>query len=266
VPRFVSAAEPPHGIECDLSEQYLAALHRGFHYLVADGEPAALHQAMGLFALATLMDDGRPESRLGLALCYANLGDEERALLHFDACLELGFGGGDYPQLVYEYDDEDGQTWTVDIGRERVLAWRTGCCVALNRCASARQDLALLADSSDRDVQAEIAILWAKLLLAENDLDGAQRHLSRALGLDPEEPEAHFVRACIHERRGDVPAAIKAFSRAVRLDPQDPEYRIGRARVYLACGERDRAQTDQRAAEAILAGRERSDGERAAGG
>jgi len=233
-------------------EAFLATLLAGFGLALADATTPALHRALDLFARALLLDETRPEPHLGLAICYANLGDDRRAIRHFDTCLKRGFGAGDYPELVYEYDDTDGQTWVVEIGLDRVLVWRAACHLALESVEPARSDLARVSDSGDRDVQAEIAVLWTKIRLAEGDLEGAQRQLSHALGLDPDQPDAHFVRGRIHEHRGNLRAALQAYSRAIRLDTEAPEFRIARARVYLASGQQRHAETDLRRAEALL--------------
>nr|WP_240906099.1 tetratricopeptide repeat protein [Thiorhodococcus mannitoliphagus] len=211
-----------------------------------------MHEALEHFARAVLLDETRPEAHLGLGFCYANLGDDRRAIRHYDACLERGFGSRDYPHLCYEYDGSDEQTWTVEINLDQVLLWRADCWLSLDRIEPARHDLERLSAPDAPDTRAEIAVLRAKILLAENQPDATQRELSRALGWDPEHPEAHYLRGRVHECHGRFPEAVKAYARAMRLDPEAPEFRVSRARVYLALGEKRKAEADLRAAKALL--------------
>lgn len=243
----------PDGDDEAPPEDFLAALLTACGLAFADGAPAALHRALDLFARAALLEETRPEPHLGLAVCYANLGDEQRAIRHYDACLERGFGSGDYPRLVYEYDGSDGETWVVDIGLDHVLVWRAACHLSLEKMEAARRDVSRVSAPDDRDLQAEVSVLLARIHLHEGDVDAAQQQLGRALGFDPEHPDGHFVRGLIHERRGRLPEAMKAFSRAIRLDAYAPEFRIARARVCAASGDPRHAQADLQKAEALLA-------------
>ncbi|MCB1877726.1 MAG: tetratricopeptide repeat protein [Chromatiales bacterium] len=231
---------------------FLAALLAGCAQALADGTVPALHRGLALFAKALLLDETRPEPHVGMGLCYANLGDDDRAIRHFDLCLALGFGQGDYAELVYEYDGPDGETWVVDIAEEQVLLWRAGCQVSLGKAELAKRDLERVSRSVDPDIRAQSSVVWATIHLFSGSLDAAQRQLGQALALDPDNPQAHFVRGRIHEQRGRISSAIKAYNRAIKLDAEAAEFQVARARVFLAAGDPGSARSDLHAAENLL--------------
>lgn len=237
----------------DGAEDFLATLLQGFDLAIGDGSVGALHQALNVFSRAVLIDDTRPEPYLGLALCYSNLGGQVRGLRYFDACLEHGFGAGDFTNLCYEQGDPHGQTRTFDIGLDHVLIWRATCHLEQNATEAARQDLNRISDDPATELRAELATLKARLCLALDDPTNAQHHLGQALGWDPDEPDAHFIRGHLHARAGDAQAALKAYSRAIKIDPNEPDFRITRAKLLLSIGSPNKASEDLAAAEQILA-------------
>lgn len=245
-------AGDPEDVDGAPPEAFFAALLAGCGCAFAVGTAAALHSALKHFGHALLLAETRPEPHLGLAFCYANLGDDRRAIRHCDACLERGFGSNDYPQLRYEHDGSDEQTWIYEIGPDQVLLWRAGCWLTLDRIDSARYDLERVSAPDAPDIRAEIAVLRAKIHLAEHRPDAVQRELSRALGWDPDNPEAHYVRGRLHEWHGRLLAAAKAYARAARCDEEAPEFRVSRARVLLALGEKQKAEADLKTAQVLL--------------
>ena len=154
---------------------------------------------MDLFARAALLDDTRPEPHLGLALCYANLGDESRAPRRFDACMEHGFGAGDFTEVVYEFDDAEGQTLVVEIGMERVLIWRAACHLAL--------------DPDERDAH----FVRGRIHERHGDPHAAIKAYGRAIKLDPDEIDFRLGRAQARLATGDRGGAESDLQRAETL-------------------------------------------------
>jgi predicted Zn-dependent protease with MMP-like domain len=59
----------------------------------------------------------------------------------------------------------------------------------------------------------------ASVLFDELRFDESRAAVRRSLHADPDNPEAHFVRALLRERAGDAAGAERAYLRAARLDP-----------------------------------------------
>ena len=240
------------GVE-DAPEAFGAALLKGFNLAIGDGSAGALHAALDVFAHAVLIDDTRPEPYLGLALSYSNLGDCARGRMYFDICLQHGFGDGDFKTLCYEQDDPAGETETFDISLDHVLIWRAMCHLEQNSTKAAREDLRRISGDPVHELRAGLSALQARLCLALDDPVGAKRHLSQAFSWDPDEPDAHFVRGCLHEKAGNFSAALTAYSRAIKLDPNEPGFRIARAELELNCEEPDKARQELMVAAQIIA-------------
>jgi tetratricopeptide (TPR) repeat protein len=75
--------------------------------------------------------------------------------------------------------------------------------------------------------------LWKRTETAADDatLIKVQKHLLRAVQLDPKLTDAHFQLGLLYEQRGELHNAIREFEEAVRLEPNAPlhHYRLGRA-------------------------------------
>jgi tetratricopeptide (TPR) repeat protein len=69
---------------------------------------------------------------------------------------------------------------------------------------------------------AERMIHAATQAMLLGDLEGALEFLDRALALDPAASEAIYLRARIHDRRGDEDAATAALCRYLAVDPHGP--------------------------------------------
>lgn len=235
-------------------EALLAKLLEGLDLAILDGGPEAMRKALDCFSTAVLIDDTRPEPHLGMGFCYSNLGDETRAVRSFDACLERGFGSDDFPCMVYEFDNDDCMTEVVEIGPAQVMSWRANCHLALGRVDAALRDLDRIGEPDDLALDAEVTVLRARVCLVRGDQEGARRQLSRALGFDPANPDAHFLRGRLHELGGDPDAALKAYRKACRLDPEEIDFRIAAAGSYLEHADPDAAARELAIARTLLAG------------
>jgi tetratricopeptide (TPR) repeat protein len=76
--------------------------------------------------------------------------------------------------------------------------------------------------------------LWKRTQTAAADdatLLKVQKHLLRAVQLDPKLTDAHFQLALLYEQRGELSSAIRELEIAVRLEPGAPlyHYRLGHA-------------------------------------
>jgi Tfp pilus assembly protein PilF len=96
--------------------------------------------------------------------------------------------------------------------------------------------LAHLVDVHPNNAQVNYAYAVSLWKRTQTAADGAtllkvQKHLFRAVQLDPELTDAHFQLALLYEQRGELSGAIREFEIAVRLEPSAPmyHYRLGRA-------------------------------------
>ena len=87
--------------------------------------------------------------------------------------------------------------------------------------------------------------------LANDEIDSAITHLSRAIELNPDYVDAYYLRGLLYTREDDYDKAIADFEKVVELDPNHTDAKEGRARVYGARGsdyaleeDHDRAITD----------------------
>jgi tetratricopeptide (TPR) repeat protein len=76
--------------------------------------------------------------------------------------------------------------------------------------------------------RAEIAVLSGRTLLAQNRMRAATEALSRAVGLDPQLLEAHYLLGFAALRTGELERAIKAWETFLRIAPN------GEPRQYAA--------------------------------
>ena len=88
----------------------------------------------------------------------------------------------------------------------------------------------------------------ARRLVAEKNDDGATVELQKALSNDPTLAEAHFLRAQILQRRNDLEAALSAYSASVYWNPRMLAAHLALSRLYLARGDRARAETHSKTA------------------
>lgn len=73
------------------------------------------------------------------------------------------------------------------------------------------------------DVRARLKAQLAADSLAKGRLDAAERHVAEAIGLSPDDPSAHVLRAKILLERGQTAAAAEALDRAVERGGDDAQ-------------------------------------------
>ncbi|MAF27273.1 MAG: tetratricopeptide repeat protein [Gemmatimonadota bacterium] len=112
---------------------------------------------------------------------------------------------------------------------------------------------------------------------AEGRFDDALAAYREVVRLDAHDADAWFWIGTLERWAGRPDEALRAYDRAVELSPDSPEARTGRARVHRTLGNERLAETDLRAALAVVPGNpdamglladgiaERGEGRRAAG-
>ena len=72
--------------------------------------------------------------------------------------------------------------------------------------------------------------------LEQGELGRSRRHLNNALEIDPDNSEAHGLRALLLSRQGDAELADESFRQAIRLDPENAQVRNNYAAMLYAQG------------------------------
>ena len=73
----------------------------------------------------------------------------------------------------------------------------------------------------------------------EAALTRAEGYADKAVALDPENPEAHYIRARLYEERADWDRAILRYDRAIELNPSDSNILNGSSTPLLYVGRTD---------------------------
>jgi TolB-like protein/DNA-binding winged helix-turn-helix (wHTH) protein len=116
---------------------------------------------------------------------------------------------------------------------------------------AAMRRLALRAVASDPNSPfGHINLAWASRHDAVFGWNGADRDAAlieaegfadKAIALDPENSEAHYIRARLHEERGEWEQAIQRFDRAIELNPSDSNVLNATSSPLLYVGRTDEA-------------------------
>jgi tetratricopeptide (TPR) repeat protein len=132
----------------------------------------------------------------------------------------------DYTQLFLTHIDEQGQSTPAVL-----LSHLTAPDRAANIPEFVNVEPAAIKNIREEFVDDYSFVRAASELLKADDLDGAERQCRKALGLNPDNAEAHHKLAGILERKGVLDEAVSHLSEAVRLDPNytDAHYNLGQA-------------------------------------
>ncbi len=91
----------------------------------------------------------------------------------------------------------------------------------------------------------------ARLLMAIDQLDGAEEELRRALELEKTNYQAHMAMAELMEQMKDIPEAIKSYKKAAKADKKRPEPHDKLQAIYEKIGFDDLADEEQEIAEKL---------------
>jgi len=195
---------------------------------------ARLHVAQGntekadeLIRSATEVNASDPSPYLTLSGHLGRQGDVEGALAAAEKALEIDPTSMDaklrVAEIIVDLGYRDGDDEKIQRGRkmaEEVLS------------AGAPSPSALM--------------VMAKIQLAQRQVDEAIAGLRKALELDPNNPQAHFVLGTALSVKGEAAAARTALARALEIDPGMLEARPVLARVHASLGEHEYAIEEAR--------------------
>ena len=129
-----------------------------------------------------------------------------------------------------------------------VLTLRGTALTYLGDNPGAIADLRKAIEADPKDFEAQLSL--GAVLHTERDLDGARRHLGRALELNPASNLARYEWARLERTEGHVDAAVKDFEKVVHDDPNWAQPHVELAALYFRLartedGERERAIFDR---------------------
>jgi len=97
----------------------------------------------------------------------------------------------------------------------------------------------------------EAIIGKAKLLMAIDQLDSAEKELSKALEIDKNNYRIHMTMGELMERNRDIPEAIKSYKRAAKADKKQPQPHERLQAIYEKIGFEDLAEDEQEIAQRL---------------
>lgn len=114
--------------------------------------------------------------------------------------------------------------------------------------AGALHDLEKALERNPDDFDAQLN--EAAILNAQRNLDGARKHIERALAIQPDSPVAWFELARIERSTGDIAASVRDFEKVVRAEPNWLRPHVELAALYYkvnrpADGEKERGIVDR---------------------
>ena len=91
----------------------------------------------------------------------------------------------------------------------------------------------------------------ARLLMALDQLDSAEKELEKALELDKNNFSAHFIMGELMQQLHDVPEAIKCYKKAAKADKKRPEPHEKLKDIFEKIGLDDLAEEEQEIAKRL---------------
>jgi tetratricopeptide (TPR) repeat protein len=151
---------------------------------------------------------------------------------------------GDYEAAIADFDESirlDPHDTKVDVRLARGRAY----CV-LGRFKEAIDDLRAVALTNPEDERVRFGIYyrWANCCRRIGSHTQAILNAGVAIRLDPNSPEAYFVRGSAYLDKGEPDKAIIDFTEAIRLHPEWADTYVERAKAYQALGDEIRAAED----------------------
>ena len=91
---------------------------------------------------------------------------------------------------------------------------------------------------------AEARVRLGKAALERGDSAEAQKHLLRAVELNPRYPDLHYSLALAKHMEGDLPGALESIDLAIEFNPVFARARVLRGAIHYALGQAERGITE----------------------
>lgn len=96
--------------------------------------------------------------------------------------------------------------------------------------------------------QADIHYRLGEVHLRERNIPDALKELTRAVDLNPQNPDYHNALGLAYFFRGMKPEALKSFNRAISLDPSHSDARLNKSALHISERDWDKAIEESQAA------------------
>ncbi len=120
--------------------------------------------------------------------------------------------------------------------------YRGICFINLNNDAFGKRELEKSISKDKKLVEPRLEL--ARLLVRNNDPNGAMEQISDILENDDRNTEAYVVRSTIYKKMIDYPSAINDLSKTILIDPENPEYYLLRGQTYQEFNQHTNAIND----------------------
>lgn len=159
---------------------------------------------------AAQCDANNADSRVALAVAYAERGDEERALVAFESAL----------QLKPDHIEALRAAAALDLRRER------------NQKAVSKLEKLVAIESNDAQAHSDLGAAYA----ATSNFDKAREQFQKALQLRPDDASALVGFGNVYLKEGRIKEAVDLLSRAAKADVQayEPHFLLAAAYNNLA--------------------------------
>lgn len=236
--------------KAEQTDKYYAALMlKGFsRYFLQQDDFSAIAEAKKMFGQAIECSPERPEAHLGLGLCHYICGDDEAALPYIEQGLKNGFGVDErYESIRFEYVPDGGDPDDPDVFEmqlETVIMHRAAIHLNLGDLDMATRDMDGVFENIPEEYDAEKYAIRAEISLNSNSLDDARHYIEEALSRDQESAYSHTVNGQLFLEEGNAHAAIDALSRALFIEPMEPEALLIRAKAYFNLSKTNEMMSD----------------------
>lgn len=179
-------------------------------------------EALTNYTAGLALNPRHTDLMLDRAALYFRLGNEQRALMDYTDALELAPDNKEALQMrAYIYS-------------------------GMHSYKQARRDYEALLELEPQNLTA-----WMGLILV-NDRDGRQyeamQQADGLIRLYPHHAALYAIRGGMEQKRKQYERAVADLTRAIELDPKNPDYYVSRATLYIEMNRKKQARTDVQAA------------------
>ena len=191
----------------------------------------------------------RYSGSMGLAMTYAKIGDTDLAIRHLEDHLGSSF-------RVSEKSIKLNKAFeSIENSRKWVELWRKGW---YNSFEKLEQEIDYLSKTTQYSEALDLVEVYiskypdkagayavkGRINYTQGKIREAEVNFTKAISLDPENPDFRKRRADVYVKSGNYPMAVKDISNALRSDPSMFELYITRAGLYHQMNVADKALND----------------------
>lgn len=211
-----------------------------------------LQGAIRFYEEAIAVDNAYVDAYLNRGIAYQRLANHQRAIADFSQALQIApaFEEARYQKAISHLDFgeyyralEDARALTSSL----IYAAKGHFVLGLANTALERYDEALSAFSRAMELEPTNPELWvnrATIHYYKNNFTTAMEDLSKALALNDKEPNAYNLRGLIHFEQGDYNAALGDVEKSIELNGKQPYFYNNRGLYKLYLGQLEEGLED----------------------